>query len=113
LQAVTTDAMGNLASDGGAFQRQIDGLGRRDRELADGIAIAVALQQPIFHNGQTFAGRIGYGNFDGSNAFGLSLAGVISKGSFGPTSSVTLDGGVGFGTATNTTTAKAGITFGW
>src|SRR6185503_11071140 len=87
LEVVTTDAQGNLASDGGALQRQIDNLGRRDGELADGIAIALALQQPIFHSGQKFAGRLGYGNFDGSNALGLSLAGVIDKGSFGPTSS--------------------------
>jgi hypothetical protein len=98
LEVVTTDAQGNLASDGGAFQRQIDNLGRRDGELADGIAIALALQQPIFHSGQKFAGRLGYGNFDGSNALGLSLAGVIDRGSFGSNSSITLDGGVGVGT---------------
>jgi len=117
LEVVTTDRFGNLASDGGAFQSQfqgqIDALGRRDGELADGIAIALALQQPIFHSGQKFAGRLGYGNFDGSNALALSLAGVVDKGSFGPTSSITLDGGVGFGTLTGTVAAKAGVTFGW
>ena len=42
LEVVTTDALGNLASDGGAFQRQIDALGKRDGELAEGIAIALA-----------------------------------------------------------------------
>jgi len=113
LEVVTTDAQGNLASDGGALQRQIDNLGRRDGELADGIAIALALQQPIFHSGQKFAGRLGYGNFDGSNALGLSLAGVIDRGSFGSNSSITLDGGVGVGTSTGTVAAKAGVTFGW
>lgn len=113
LEAVTTDRFGNLASDGGAFQGKIDALGRRDGELADGIAIALALQQPIFHSGQKFAGRLGYGNFDGSNALALSLAGVVDKGSFGPISSITLDGGVGFGTLTGTVAAKAGVTFGW
>jgi hypothetical protein len=77
------------------------------------IAIALALQQPIFHSGQKFAGRLGYGNFDGSNALALSLAGVVDKGSFGPISSITLDGGVGFGTLTGTVAAKAGVTFGW
>ena len=88
LEVVTTDSSGNLASDGGAIQRQIDSLisgngslqrqidalGRRDRELASGIAMAVALQQPIFQSGQSFAGRFGYGNFGGSSAFSLSLA---------------------------------------
>jgi hypothetical protein len=113
LEVVTTDSMGNLASDGGAIQRQLDALGHRDRELASGIAMAIALQQPIFHGGQTFAGRIGYGNFGGSSAFGLSLAGVINRGAFGPTSSVTLDGGVGYASSTTNTTVKAGVNFGW
>jgi trimeric autotransporter adhesin len=131
LQVVTTDASGNLASDGGAFQRridalggridslggalqrQIDALGQRDRELTQGIAMAVALQQPIFHNGQNFAGRFGYGNFGGSNAFGLSVGGVISRGAFGPTSTVTLDGGVGYGTSTGAKSFRGGVNFGW
>jgi trimeric autotransporter adhesin len=113
LEVVTTDANGNLASDGGAFQRQIDSLGKRDSELAGGIAIALAIQQPIFHDGQTYAMRLGYGNFDGSNALGLSMAGVLDKGSFGDKSSITLDTGLGFGTETGTVAGKAGVTFGW
>jgi len=113
VEVVTTDAFGNLASDGGAMQRQIDGLGRRDRELADGIAIALAIQQPIFQPGQSFAIRAGYGNFDGSDAFGLSAAGVVDRGSFGRGSSVTLDAGIGFGTATGTAAGRAGVTLGW
>lgn len=113
LEVVTTDAAGNLSSDGGAFQRQIDALGRRDSELADGIAIALAIQQPIFQAGQTFAIRAGYGNFDGADAIGLSAAGVLSRGGFGPGSSVTLDAGLGFGTATGTVAARAGVSLGW
>jgi hypothetical protein len=68
---VTTDAFGNLASDGGAIQRQIDNLGQRDKELADGIAISLALAQPMFQPGQNVAMRLGWGNFDGSNAIGF------------------------------------------
>jgi hypothetical protein len=113
LEMVTTDRFGNLASDGGAFQRQIDGLGRRDRELADGIAMALAMQQPIFLPGQSFAIRAGYGNFDGADAFGVSAAGVVARDSFGKGSSVTLDAGIGFGTATGTAAGRAGLTLGW
>ena len=159
LEVVTTDAKGNLASDGGALQRQIesligglqgqinafadsaladggayqhyqqqidahqqrldahqqqiDALGRRDRELADGIAIALAIPAPLFHNGQSVVLGVGQGNFDGANAFGLSLAGVLNKGAFGPTSSVTLSGGLGVGTTTGTVAGRSSVSFGW
>ena len=113
LEVVTTDAQGNLASDGGAFQRQLDALGERDSELAEGIAIALALDAPNLQSGQSFALRMGYGNFDGSSAVGVAAAGLLDKGSFGGRSTVTLDGGVGFGTADGTVAGKAGLTFGW
>jgi autotransporter adhesin len=113
LQIVTSDANGNLATDGGAFQKQLNALGRRDRELADGIAVAMAVQQPIFQPGQNFAMRLGYGNFDGTNAVGASVAGVIARNSFGPGTSIIVDGGVGFGSDRGTVAGKAGVTFGW
>ena len=113
LELVTTDAQGNLASDGGAFQRQLDALGDRDSELAEGIAIALALDAPNLQSGQSFALRMGYGNFDGSSALGVAAAGLLDKGSFADRSTVTLDGGVGFGTSDGTVAGKAGLTFGW
>lgn len=113
LEIVTTDAFGNLASDGGAFQRQIDALGKRDDELAEGIAIALALDAPNLQTGQSFAFRLGYGNLDGSSALGVAAAGLLDKGSFGDSSTITLDGGVGFGTTKGTVAGKAGLTFGW
>jgi hypothetical protein len=106
LEVVTTDANGNLASDNGYFGRRVD-------ELADGVAIALAIDQPIFHNGQTFAMHLGYGNFDGSDAVGMSMAGIVDRGSFGSKSTVTVDAGVGVGTDTGVVAAKAGLTFGW
>ena len=63
--------------------------------------------------GQSFALRMGYGNFDGSSAVGVAAAGLLDKGSFGDRSTVTLDGGVGFGTSDGTVAGKAGLTFGW
>lgn len=103
--------IGNIRGQISGLQGQIDDLGRRDRELADGIAIALAIQQPIFQPGQSFAIRAGYGNFDGNDAFGLSAAGVLDRGSFGRGSSVTLDAGIGFGTGT--AAGRAGVTLGW
>jgi hypothetical protein len=113
--AAHTPAELGLASTGqiGGLQQQINALGRRDEELADGIAISLALAQPIFQPGQTFAMRVGWGNFDGANAIGVSAAGVLGRGYWGPTSSVVLDGGIGTGTSEGVVAGRAGLTFGW
>ena len=59
--------------------------------------------------------RIGYGNFDGESALGLSSTGLVARDVFGlgPSSSVTFDAGVGFGTRTSTVAGRAGFTVGW
>jgi hypothetical protein len=57
--------------------------------------------------------RFGYGNFEGSNAFGVAAAGLVDRGSFGDRSTVTLDAGVGFGAKDGTVAGKAGVTLGW
>ena len=62
---------------------------------------------------QTFAMRVGWGNFDGSNAVGFSAAGVLNRGYAGPTSSVVLDGGIGMGTNESVVAGRAGLSFGW
>jgi len=55
--------------------------------------------------------RVGWGNFDGSNAIGLSAAGILNRGHFGPTSAIVLDGGVGIGTTEGVVGTRAGLTF--
>lgn len=112
-QLVTTDANGNLATDGGAIQSQINALGKRDDELAEGIAISLALNLPIFHAGQTFAVNVGWGGFDGENALGFTAAGVVNQGGLGPGSTVTLYGGVGAGGNEGTVAGKSGVSFGF
>jgi hypothetical protein len=122
---VTSNANGDLAthtaadlglattSDIAGINSQIGGLEKRDEELAEGIAVSLALAQPIFQPGQNFAARVGWGNFDGSSAVGVSLAGVLDRDSFGKGTSVILDGGLGYGTSEGTVAGKGGVTFGW
>ena len=122
-QIVTSDSAGNLATttlaglgvassaDISALQSQIDGLVQRDRQLASGIAISLALAQPMLQAGQTIGVRVGWGNFGGSNAVGLSAAGVLARGFAGPTTSLVVDAGIGFGSSQ--AGGRAGVTFGW
>ncbi|MBT3069630.1 hypothetical protein KKP04_01930 [Rhodomicrobium sp. Az07] len=86
---------------------------RRIDETQEGVAIALALQQPIFAPGQSFAFRAGWGNFEGESAFGLSGAGIIGRDWFGQGTVVALDGGFGFGASSGVMAGKAGVTFGW
>ena len=114
LAAYTTSQLG-LASTGDivSINSQINSLHQRDRELASGIAMTAALAQPILLADQSFGMRVGWGDFDGSNAVGVTGAGVIARGYAGPTSSMVLDAGVGFGTTDSMVTGRAGVTFGW
>ncbi len=106
-------AVGALNDTTDNLQSQINNLDRRDDELAEGIAIALALDQPFFHAGQTFALNIGWGGYDGANAVGVTAAGIVDRGSLGPTSTTTLHGGVGAGTGQGQVAGKAGLSFGW
>ena len=122
---VTSNANGDLAAHTAAelglaslgditnLQSQINRLDERDDELADGIAISMALSQPFFHNGQKFALNLGWGNFEGNNALGLTAAGIVDRGMLGPTSTTTVYGGVGVGLREGTVGGRAGLTFGW
>lgn len=108
-QAQITD----LQNTSNSLQGQVNALGARDRELADGIGVALALQQPILLSGQSFGIRVGYGNFEGTSAVGATAAGVINRGALGNGSSIVLDGGVGFGTETGGVSGRGGMTFAW
>lgn len=89
-----------------ALQSDVSDLQDRDDELAEGIAISLALEAPNLRPGQTFAMRGGWGNFDGTSAIGFSAAGAINN-------NFVVDAGVGWGTRRGTAAGKAGVTIGW
>jgi hypothetical protein len=130
LQIVTSDSGGNLATNTaaglglattadiaglngqiGGLQSEINALGRRDKELADGIAVSLALSQPVLPSGKTVALNLGWGNFEGSNGFGATGALVFTPN--WNNTAVVLHGGVGVGTDTGSVGSRAGLTFAW
>lgn len=97
-------------STGGVNRAYVDrGLSKAN----EGTAIALAISQPVFLPGQTFAVRAGWGGYEDQNAFGFSMAGVIAHDVFGSGSTVSLDGGFGVGGNYNTVAGKAGLTIGF
>ena len=64
--------------------------------------------------GQHFAMRAGWGGYDGSNAVGVSAAGVVANNLLRPGfGTVVLDGGVGFGTDEGEVVGRGGVSIGW
>jgi hypothetical protein len=123
---VTSNASGDLAAytfaelglagagDVSSLQSQINGLGRRDKELTEGIATIASLAQPILLPGQHFAMRAGWGGYDDANAVGFSAAGVVASNLLSNgRGTLTLDGGVGFGTSEGEVAGRAGASLGW
>ena len=90
LQLPTTDALGNLASDGGDTFKAI-------ARLRAGVALSLAATPVVLAANEKFGMRLGWGTFDRANAVGLSMTGVIAEGVFTKRDRLTVDGGVGFG----------------
>lgn len=90
LQLPTTDAAGNLASDGGETFKAI-------AKLRAGVALSLAATPAVLMHGEKFGMRLGWGTFNGANALGFSVTGVLAENLVSKHDRLTLDGGVGFG----------------
>lgn len=77
-------------------------------ESLDGVAIAMALSSPDLVAGERFAMKFNLGTYNGSNAFGFSVAGVLARTDFGR---ITLSGGVA--TTGDNTGGNVGMQFSW
>jgi trimeric autotransporter adhesin len=106
LEVVTSDAGGNLASDGGFIFKQL-------KEAREGIAIAMALHDPDLVAGEKFGVRLNWGNFEGSNALALTAAGVIGTDVLTSGDRLAVSGGVGYGVDQNTLGARVGVQMTW
>lgn len=90
LDVVTTDANGNLASDGGEIFKRLD-------ETESGIALAISMENPDLIAGETFGIAFNAGFYEGAEAVSLSAQGVLGLNVFTPGDSVSVSGGVGVG----------------
>jgi hypothetical protein len=125
---VTSDANGNLATDGGAYlgglqgdyqqlQGAINRLQQEDKKLRAGIATVAAMPRSVVLPGERVAFDINWANYAGSN--GIGFDGAVRLGQFdfsgGPVS-VQANAGGGFsgdGNSGGRAIGKAGLRFGW
>ncbi|MFQ5566399.1 MAG: hypothetical protein ACE5EU_08555 [Paracoccaceae bacterium] len=106
LELVTTDAAGNLASDGGSTFADIGENTRDIRRNKEGIAMAMAMDAPYVPLTSVVAVSGRYGNFEGTSAVSLSGAVRVSP-------NVQFDVGVGYGVNRGNLGGTAGVTLNW
>ena len=89
LEVVTTDAAGNLASDGGLLFDELSKMG-------GGVAIAMALENPDLVGNERFglAGNVAF--WEDNVALGFTAMGVLGNNFLGAGERWALSGGVGF-----------------
>jgi len=97
LEVVTSDANGNLATDGGAFFNQLNNDLKRIDENTSGVALAMSMENPDLTGNERFGMAANWGNFEGANALGLSLMGVLGNNFVTKGDRVALSGGFGVG----------------
>lgn len=117
LQLATTDAFGDLASDGGDVFRAIG-------TMQAGVAVAMAVETPELASDDNFGVRVGWGGFEasenGANAVGASAIGVIARNIFKEGDRLAFDGAVGWGwseyknyAASDVLAGRGGMQFTW
>jgi trimeric autotransporter adhesin len=101
LEIVTSDAAGNLATDGGQLfnqldqqQTQIDRLGDDIDRVESGVAVALSSVGPDLTGAERFGLSLNGGFFEGGSAIGGGATAVVWRGN---AARVALTGGIGVG----------------
>jgi trimeric autotransporter adhesin len=101
LEVMTTDANGNLASDGGSIFNELDRLSNQDQRLRrdinqveSGVAVALSAAGPDLTGAERFGLSLNWGGFEGASAIGGGATGVIYR---GQASRLAVTGGIGVG----------------
>jgi hypothetical protein len=98
IQNVATPILGTDAVNKDYVDGGFRVLSRRIDKVEEGVAIASALANPDRTGDQTWAVAVNWGNFEGSNAVGISGIAAIGHDFFGVGDQVSLGGSIGFGT---------------
>jgi len=106
-QLLTTDANGNIASDGGSYLSQIRGNNKSIKENTEGVAMAMAMAGSYLpREGESFRISGNWGNFEGSNAMAFNAALLVQDNIF-------VTAGIGYGINEKSLGGRAGVSIGW
>jgi len=103
---ITTDAAGNLASDGGALQNQINQGQKAIEGNVEGIAMAFALNTPYVPADKKYALNVNFGAFKHKTAFASSFGVRVSP-------NTQFDAGMTVGLDSGEVGGRVGLSFSW
>jgi hypothetical protein len=112
LEIVTSDTNGNLATDNGAVFHQLNNLSNDVDKNRAGVALAIAMAGPDLTGNERFGMSANWGNFDGSNAFGMGFEGVVANDLLIDGGRFAITGGFGVGVINNSQNFTFGNSFG-
>jgi hypothetical protein len=94
---VTSDANGNLATDGGDIFRRLKNVEGDVDEARSGVALAISIENPDLTGNERFGVAMNYGNFEGASALSWSAMGVLGYDVLSRGDRVAVSGGFGVG----------------
>ncbi len=108
---VGTPIVGTDAANKAYVNSGMRSLGNRIDKVSEGVAIAMAVQNPTLTGGDRFGITFNWGAFDSNNAFGMAAIGIIGQNMFGAGEKMGLTGGFGF--TDRQVAGRAGVQFTW
>jgi len=112
LEVVTSDAMGNLAGDGGEIFGRIRANADDIDDNSEGIAMAMSIQDPDLVGDERLGLKVAWGTFSGENAMGVAASGVLVP-DIGAGIRLGLAGGAAFGLSRGGIGGRAGVQLSW
>ncbi|MDJ0513472.1 MAG: hypothetical protein QNJ62_08525, partial [Methyloceanibacter sp.] len=97
LEIVTSDANGNLATDGGRTFRQVEQNREGISKNRSGVALAMAMDNPDLVGNEQFGIAGHYALFDGASGIGFTALGVVGHDFITEGDRFALSGGFGVG----------------
>ena len=95
------------------INNQITILKQNDKELTEGIAVAMALHDPDLVAGEKFGLRLNWGNYEGSNGLALTAAGVLGYNVLSTGDRLAVSGGMGWGIDHSQLGGRVGVQLTW
>ena len=95
------------------INKQITILQQNDRQLTEGIAVAMALHDPDLVAGEKFGLKLNWGAYEGGNALALTAAGVLGYNVLTPGDRLAVSGGMGWGLDQSQIGGRVGVQLTW
>ena len=96
-----------------AVQNRLNQIDQKATTALEGVAISLAVADPILRANEVFGLRANFGAFGGQQALGFSAIGVLDQNVFGNGEKLALSGGLGIGINNQNVGGRIGAQLTW